>query len=161
MLKNQPEADFIFCDFKNPVHCRQLIRLINHYMTDPMGGSEKLNKEQEQALIRGLANHPSSFVLFILYEAHFSGLATCFINFSTFKAKPYINVHDVIIDNKNRGKGLGKMLLGKIISIATERNYCKVNLEVRDDNTVAKNLYQSLGFTDTDPMMHFWTKSIL
>ena len=57
-----------------------------------------------------------------------------------------------------RGAGLGRALLDKIIVIAGERGYCKVNLEVRDDNTVAKELYSSLGFQDTVPPMHFWTK---
>jgi ribosomal protein S18 acetylase RimI-like enzyme len=33
-----------------------------------------------------------------------------------------------------------------------------VNLEVREDNLSAKTLYQSLGFHDTKPAMHFWTK---
>jgi ribosomal protein S18 acetylase RimI-like enzyme len=47
-----------------------------------------------------------------------------------------------------------------VIEKARELGYCKVTLEVRDDNRNAKELYQSLGFKDTEPKMHFWTKVI-
>jgi ribosomal protein S18 acetylase RimI-like enzyme len=129
-------------------------------MEDPMGGSPAMTTQQELALLNGLHDHPASFVLFIYLNNMCIGLATCFINFSTFKAKPYLNIHDIIISSEFRGKGLGKNLLQKIIEIANERGYCKVTLEVRVDNTHAKTLYQNLGFKDTEPVMHFWTKTL-
>jgi ribosomal protein S18 acetylase RimI-like enzyme len=125
-----------------------------------MGGGTPLDDKLSQHLIAGLKAHPASFVLFISLKNEIAGLATCFINFSTFKAKPYINIHDIIVKKEMRGYGLGKALLNKIIAIATERGYCKVTLEVREDNTNAKTLYQSLGFKDTEPLMHFWTKAL-
>jgi ribosomal protein S18 acetylase RimI-like enzyme len=158
MNKPHSNINFCFCDYNNPLHCRKVAELINHYIADPMGGGDGLNIEQGQKLIKGLSAHPSSFVLFVLYNGEYAGLATCFINFSTFKVKQYINLHDVVVLKKFRGKGLGRKLLEKIIAIAEERNYCKVTLEVRDDNTNAKELYTDLGFRDTEPLMHFWTK---
>jgi ribosomal protein S18 acetylase RimI-like enzyme len=59
-----------------------------------------------------------------------------------------------------RGKNIGRKLLEKCIEIAKERDYCKITLEVRDDNTVAKNLYKSLDFRECIPVMHFWTKTL-
>jgi ribosomal protein S18 acetylase RimI-like enzyme len=88
-------------------------------------------------------------------------MATCFINFSTFKAKPFINIHDVVIDKQHRGKGFGKNLLNKIESIAIERNYCKITLEVREDNYTAQSLYYDLGFKEGMPEMYFWTKEFV
>jgi ribosomal protein S18 acetylase RimI-like enzyme len=158
MLMKPAKIDFVFCDYTDPTHRGTLIELINHYMADPMGGCVPLSTEQSDNLVAGLSAHPSSFVLLVKAGDTFAGLATCFINFSTFKAKPYINIHDVIVRKEFRGAGLGRALLEKIIVIAGERGYCKVNLEVRDDNTVAKELYSSLGFQDTVPPMHFWTK---
>ena len=151
---------FTFCDFSNEVHCNELAALINQYIADPMGGGTPLTPLQQLILVDGLANHPSCFILFILENQQIAGLATCFINFSTFKAKPYINIHDLIIDIRHRGKGLGRSLLQQIESISKVRKYCKITLEVREDNFAAKNLYTEMDFNDSIPMMHFWTKEL-
>ena len=152
---------YSFCDFSNEENCSQLAALINQYIADPMGGGVPLTPLMQLKLVDGLANHPASFVLFILNEGCIVGLATCFINFSTFKAKSYINIHDLIIDNQHRGKGFGRNLLNEIESIARERKYCKITLEVREDNYTAQSLYYELGFMDLVPKMYFWTKEIL
>ena len=151
---------FALCDFSNEEHCSELTALINQYIAHPMGGGTQLTALQQLRLIDGLAHHPASFVLFILVDKQIVGLATCFINFSTFKAKPFINIHDLIIDKDCREKGLGRSLLQQIESIAIERKYCKITLEVREDNFTAQNLYTELGFKDVIPKMHFWTKEL-
>ena len=151
---------YSFCDFSNEIHCCRLATLINQYITDPMGGGTPLTYRKQLRLIDGLENHPASFVLFILVDQQIAGFATCFINFSTFKAKSFINIHDFFIDSEYRGNGLGKNLLNQIELIARERKYCKITLEVREDNQIAQNLYTELGFKDVEPKMHFWTKEI-
>jgi ribosomal protein S18 acetylase RimI-like enzyme len=160
MLSQPNSISFCFCNYNDIGHCNKLTELINQYIADPMGGGEPLGFRKEQELLAGLRSHPANFVLFVLYNNEIVGLATCFINFSTFKAQSYINIHDIIVSKEMRGKGLGKSLLNKITEIAVERNYCKITLEVREDNTNAKALYQSLGFKDTEPCMYFWTKTL-
>jgi ribosomal protein S18 acetylase RimI-like enzyme len=160
MHQQSDKFEFVYCNYNNTIHREKLVEILNCYIKDPMGGGELLDINRGQKLIAGLSAHPASFVLFILYNSYFAGLATCFINFSTFKIKPYINLHDFIIKNEFRGLGLGQVLLDKVISIASERGYCKVTLEVRADNTAAKTLYQKTGFKETEPAMHFWTKEI-
>lgn len=137
-----------FCDFENPKHLKALAELTNHYMTDPMGGAEPLNKLQQLRLVDGLANHPTAEVLFAIIDAKAVGLATCFVNFSTFKVKPYLYIHDIVVLNEYRGKGIGKGLMQKLIEISRERKYCKVTLEVREDNVAAQTLYKNLGLTN-------------
>jgi len=48
----------------------------------------------------------------------------------------------------------------RLVEISTERGYCKITLEVREDNTLAKGLYHSLGFDPCKPNMLFWTKKL-
>jgi ribosomal protein S18 acetylase RimI-like enzyme len=151
---------FEFCDYENPVHLTALVDLLNHYMTDPMGEAPPLDKIQQLRLVDGLASHPSALVLFVLQEKEIAGLATCFINFSTFNVKPYLYIHDIIVYNQLRGKGLGKALLEKLIELSTERGYCKITLEVREDNFQAQGLYYRLGFEECTPGMLFWTKKL-
>jgi len=152
--------EFEFCDYENPVHLTALADLLNMYMADPMGDSPQLNKLQQLRLVDGLANHPSSLVLFEIFNEKIVGFATCFINFSTFKVKPYLNIHDFFVHPDYRGKGLAKKLMEELISISEERKYCKINLEVREDNRVAQGLYHSMGFEECKPNMFFWTKTL-
>src|ERR1035437_4417209 len=99
---------FEYCDFENPAHLAALADLLNHYMADPMGDSVPLNKLKQLRLVDGLANHPSALVLFVLYDSEIAGMTTCFINFSTFNVKAYLNIHDLVVYERLRGKGLGK-----------------------------------------------------
>ena len=148
------------CDYENPIHLEALVGLLNHYMTDPMGDALPLDKLKQLRLVDGLANHPSALVLFVLNEGEIAGLATCFINFSTFNVKPYLYIHDIIVYESFRGKGLGKALMLQLIELSQDRDYCKITLEVREDNLLAQELYRSLGFGECTPDMLFWTKKL-
>ena len=99
-------------------------------------------------------------MLFVLSDEKIVGLATCFINFSTFNVKSYINIHDFFIHPDYRGKRLANGMMQELISISKERRYCKLTLEVREDNIVAQGLYKSLGFEECNTKMLFWTKKI-
>lgn len=159
-LTDQNKISFEFCDYDKSAHISALTDLLNSYISDPMGDAPLLDKKQQQELVIGLKNHASAFVLFLLHEGTYVGFTTCFVNFSTFKVKPYLYIHDIFISNDFRGKGLGKRLMQKLIIISKERGYCKITLEVREDNITAKKLYQSFGFGECEPKMFFWTKTL-
>jgi ribosomal protein S18 acetylase RimI-like enzyme len=154
------DIQIIECDFNNPEHREQIVRLISAYMLDPMGGEEAMADDVKLNLVDVLENHPARLVLLAKVGNEYAGITNCFINISTFRAKPYFNVHDVTVLKEYRGKGIGRKLLEKVIEIARNRGYCKITLEVREDNKNAKALYQSLGFSDYEPFMHFWTKTL-
>lgn len=73
------------------------------------------------------------------------GLATCFVGFSTFRASPLVNLHDLVVHTDFRGQGIGGRLIDKVTEYAIANNYCAVTLEVRSDNR-ALNLYARKGF---------------
>lgn len=152
------KVTFQTCDLSLANHQKAFIHLIATYMQDPMGDGPPLDEGQKQQLISDLAKHPSVLAIFVLCEEDYAGLAVAFTNYSTFKAAHYLNVHDLIIDPKFRNQKLGRLLLNYLINLAKERNYCKVNLEVRHDNHLAQGLYLSLGFTECQPPMLFWEK---
>jgi ribosomal protein S18 acetylase RimI-like enzyme len=154
------EISFETCDFENPAHLNALVELLNAYISDDMGGGLALNKLQQLRLVDGLANHPSALVLFMLCDNQVAGFTTCFINFSTFNVKSYLNIHDFFVLSSFRGQGLGKKLMEQLIIISEERKYCKITLEVREDNIVAQSLYKDLGYDACSPNMLFWTKKL-
>jgi ribosomal protein S18 acetylase RimI-like enzyme len=149
------------CDFENPDHLKALAELINHYMADPMGNFEPLNKLQQLRLVDGLAQHPTAEVVFAIVDAKVVGLATCFVNFSTFQVKPYLYIHDIVVLETYRGQGIAKALMKHLIKMAEERKYCKLTLEVRTDNAKAQGLYKNLGFAECDPQMLFWSLPLM
>ncbi|HEX2919585.1 MAG TPA: GNAT family N-acetyltransferase [Bacteroidales bacterium] len=153
--------EIIRCNFDIPLHCNAVVKLMKAYMTDVMGGRQPLDNAGNKNLISGLKNHPAAFTLLAKYGTNFVGLTNSFINFSTFDARNFLNIHDLIVLTSYRGKGIGKLLLEKNIRIAEEELGCsKITLEVRNDNTLAKALYKSLGFKDTTPPMHFWFRPL-
>ncbi len=160
MKINPEEVEFEYCDYNNPAHLNRLVELINIYIEDEMGGGTPLTKLQQLRLVDGLNTNPCAYVLFAIHGNDAVGLVTFFENFSTFHAKPYLNLHDIIVDPVFRGKGYGRMLLDKVIETAKEKNCCKVTLEVREDNVKAQTLYIDSEFADAKPKMFFWSKKL-
>jgi ribosomal protein S18 acetylase RimI-like enzyme len=147
-------------DFDNPQHCKDFVALMNHYMSDKMGDYPPHNEESAKRLIEGMKKHPSKLCCFAQSDGEPAGLINCFIGFATFAAKPFINIHDIVVYDTFRGKGIGRKLLEYVIEKAKETGCAKVTLEVREDNKKAQYLYNSLGFKDGTPPMYFWSKHL-
>ena len=64
----------------------------------------------------------------------------------TFSAKPLLNVHDLAVHREYRGQGVGRRLLDAVEAEARRLGCCKLTLEVRRNNSVAKGLYERIGF---------------
>jgi ribosomal protein S18 acetylase RimI-like enzyme len=59
-------------------------------------------------------------------------------------------VDDVLIYERFRGQGHGKAMMLEVVEIAKRLDVDSVELTVNDDNMVARNLYQRVGFEETD-----------
>lgn len=78
---------------------------------------------------------------------------------------PLLNVHDMVVAAKFRGRGLSRKILSKAEELARERNCCKLTLEVLEGNEIAQRAYRSFGFEgyQLDPRMGramFWQKKL-
>lgn len=89
-------------------------------------------------------------ILLAEYNNNIVGQALFFKNFSTFLGKPGIYLEDLYVKPDLRGKGIGKALLDKIISIAKERNYGRVEWSVLDWNEPAIDFYKKIGAKPLD-----------
>ena len=76
------------------------------------------------------------------------GLANAFEGFSTFAAKPLLNVHDIVVRWDRRGRGIGQRLLHAMEALARQRGCCKLTLEVLSNNHRALASYRRFGFGD-------------
>lgn len=162
-------ARIVRADYADPAHGAAIVGLLDIYARDPMGGGEPLPDDVKAALVPGLAASPSAFSLLAFAgEAGVEevvGLVTCFHGFSTFAAKPLVNIHDIVVRPAWRGRGVARALFAGVEAIARDRGACKVTLEVLSGNAPARALYASMGYGDyvLDPHMGnalFWQKRL-
>jgi ribosomal protein S18 acetylase RimI-like enzyme len=147
-------------DLDSHDHQHQLFTLLDYYSRDAMGNRAPLPATIARDLVAGLRRHPASLVLLAWHAERCVGLAICFEGFSTFQARPLLNIHDFVIHPEFRNRGIGRALLSAVEAAARERNCCKITLEVRADNSVAQHLYRAFGFSESEPAMHFWHKTL-
>ena len=125
-----------------------IVDILDSYATDPKGGGRGLSADVKRRLIGVLREHPTTLVLLAVAGGEPVGVAVCFFGVSTFRARPLLNVHDLAVLPKFRGRGVGSALLGAVEDHARRRGCCKLTLEVQDDNARARTLYQRFGFED-------------
>ena len=153
--------------------CRNVVEMISAYYADPMGNGAEYPQERTDALIAGLRAHPKAIILCAVlpdpdepvfgdtHESLFGeavGMAICFEGFSTFSAKPIVNIHDLYVREEYRRQGVAKALFAAVEEQAKAIGACRVTLEVRQDNEKAQALYRSLGYGAGDTPMEYWGK---
>ena len=157
------ELAIVSADLDQPAHATAVLALLGHYAQGVMGGGKPLGDHVQQTLIQQLQQY-AEHVILLAFEGEVAiGLAIAFPGFSTFQARPLLNVHDLAVHENARGKGVGTALLTAMEQEARRRGCCKVTLEVRSDNEVAMGLYRKLGFGPSDPSaeaMFYWAKPL-
>lgn len=149
----------------NPVHARALIQLLNEYALDPMGGAEPLSDYVKNNLVQQLQQRPTARAILAFDGAVPAGLIICFEGFSTFACQPLLNLHDVVVSQPYRGKGVFKLMLQQLEVIACELGCCKLTMEILEGNQHAMAAYRAHGFAgyELDPTMGkavFWQKKL-
>ena len=136
--------------------------LLDHYARQDTGAGQALSHEVLACVAERFAAHPNT-LLFLAEQlpavqqsvpgpsnSRIVGMATCIGGFSTFRAQPLINIHDLIVHGDYQRQGIGGQLIQAVRQHAIDQNYCALTLEVREDNP-ARRLYSSQGFTPLNP----------
>ena len=157
------DVTILDADLSRAEHQDALVKMLDAYMRDPMEGGEPPSERVKRELVPGLRAHPACYVFLAYRDGSPVGFTICFLGFSTFNARPLINIHDIFVDSSVRGMGIGAMLLERVEGKARKLNCCGITLEVREDNHVARGLYRKVGFdrvvvgANRVPM-EFWRK---
>ena len=125
-------------------HQNAIVTMLDAFMLDQDG--EPLSEQARRGMIPGLRAHPACYTWLAYRDGKPVGFTICFLGFSTFLARPLINIHDIFVDSTVRGTGIGAMLLERVEAKARELNCCRITLEVREDNHVARGVYRKVGF---------------
>jgi ribosomal protein S18 acetylase RimI-like enzyme len=141
-------ARVVAVDLTQGAHGDALVAVLDSYARDPMGGGTPLSPEVSATLAGRLRAHPTTRAFLAFDGEEPVGVAICFLGFSTFAARPLLNIHDLAVVPERRGEGIGRALLTAVEEAARAEGCCKLTLEVLDANARARALYASLGFDD-------------
>ncbi|HRS09700.1 MAG TPA: GNAT family N-acetyltransferase [Sedimentisphaerales bacterium] len=141
-----PTVEVVEADLDCVAHQRAVVELIDAYAADPMGNGRPLAPQVRDNLIDGLRRHPTTLIFLAFHDGEAVGIAVCFLGFSTFHAKPLLNIHDLAVVADCRGRGIGRQLLDAVADKARQLRCCKLTLEVQENNHRARRLYEAAGF---------------
>jgi len=133
-------------DFEDVRQVEDFLTLMDHFALDPMGGGKPLSADVRERVVPAILERPSVCVLLAYVDDAAAGFATCIEGFSSFAARPLLNVHDLMVEPEWRGHGVGRALLEAVESLARSQGCCKLTLEVLTGNTRAQSVYRAFGF---------------
>ncbi|MDX9874532.1 MAG: GNAT family N-acetyltransferase [Spongiibacteraceae bacterium] len=144
-----PETSWrcVQADYADPVQAAAILALLDEYAAEPAGGGTPLPAETRAALIPALQRCPSAMSFLTYAGDQAIGLINGFETLSTFAAKPVFNLHDVVVTEAWRRRGVGRFMLEQLAAQLSARGFCKLTLEVLEGNRAAQHLYRDLGFT--------------
>lgn len=134
-------------DLDDSRHQAAILEMTRAYAQDPMGNGRDLAEDVRRALVPGLRAHPTTLVFLAFEGERAVGIVTTFVGFSTFAARPLVNIHDLHVRPEAQGQGVGRRLMDAVEAEARARGCCKLTLEVQENNPRARALYERLGFT--------------
>jgi ribosomal protein S18 acetylase RimI-like enzyme len=149
-------------DLTDAADAEAVVRLVDEYARLPIAQGAPLAPGVLRNLVPGLRKHPVTLVLLAWIDGRAVGVAVCFWGFSTFSARPLINIHDLAVTADCRGQGVGQRLLEAVEQKARASGCGKVTLEVNADNSAAQRLYRRLGYGDGEgrPATFFLSKKL-
>jgi len=147
LTRETKPIEILEADLDCQEHQQAVVALLDAYAMDPMGNGKALSNEVRRELIPGLQRHPTTIIFLAFQYKKAVGIAACFGGFSTFAARPLINIHDFYVIPEVRGQKIGQMILTAIEQKARHTNCCKVTLEVQQNNHRAQRIYEAAGFS--------------
>jgi len=138
--------EVFIADYRNTAHAAALVDLLDAYASDPAGGGKPLEAAVRQRLPAELAARPQAFSVLAYEGGQPVGLVNCIEGFSTFAARPLVNVHDVVVLPSHRGKRVAQQMFALVEEEARRRGACKLTLEVLSGNAPALRAYEREGF---------------
>lgn len=82
------------------------------------------------------------------------GMASLQDAYSTWQNCPYGTIEDVYVLPDERCTGAGMQLMALLVEEARRRGYCRVELQVHEDNDTAWKFYEARGFSFTGHLVY-------
>jgi ribosomal protein S18 acetylase RimI-like enzyme len=146
-------------DLADARDAESIVTLLNAYAIEPVGGGKPLTRDVRERLVPALRAIPRALVLLAFAGDAAVGITVCFVGFSTFQARPLLNIHDLAVLPEYRRKGVARALLQAAEDSARSQGCCRLTLEVLEANSGARALYHRFGF-DSKTITRFLVKPL-
>jgi len=120
--------------------CPRLMELV-HELAVYERAPEEVTVELSHFIESGFGPHPVWWAFVAEEEGRIEGFALYYIRYSTWKGQR-MYLEDLIVTEKMRGRGLGKLLFERLIDEAKEKKFSGMVWQVLDWNEPAINFYK-------------------
>jgi GNAT superfamily N-acetyltransferase len=95
----------------------------------------------EHFVASGFGPNPVWWAWVAQVDGSVEGFALYYIRYSTWKGQR-MYLEDIVVTEKMRGRGLGRLLLEKLIEVAKAKGFCGITWQVLDWNEPAIHFYK-------------------
>jgi ribosomal protein S18 acetylase RimI-like enzyme len=113
-------------------------------------GDQRPRPDAVRARLGEFLKEPRARVLVAEVEDGVVGAASIWIKPDLAHGDAVIEVPMLVVSGSARRRGVGKLLIEEIQSIAADENAALIELVATKENDVARAFYRSLGFVETD-----------
>ena len=113
-------------------------------------GDRRPRPDAVRARLDEFLKEPRARVLVVEGEDGVVGAASIWIKPDLAHGDAVIEVPMLVVSGSARRRGVGKLLVEEIQSIAADENAALIELVATKENDVARAFYRSLGFVETD-----------
>jgi GNAT superfamily N-acetyltransferase len=125
--------------------CPRLLELIRE-LADYERAPDEVSVTLEHFTRSGFGADPVWWAFVADVEGKVEGFALYYIRYSTWKGQR-LYLEDLIVTDKMRGKGLGKLLFDRLLEEVKEKNFQGMVWQVLDWNEPAINFYKKYNAT--------------
>jgi GNAT superfamily N-acetyltransferase len=132
-------------DFATPDDLAAMADLLTELFTLESDFSPQ--REKQLAGLRLVLDDPRAGKLFVLrVDGRVAGMANALMTVSTAEGARVVQLEDVIVAAKVRGRGFGGRLVERVVAWAAENGLPRITLLADQNNALALAFYEKMGF---------------
>lgn len=118
---------------------------------------KSLNRDRLLSVFQSMMTSDNYELLCAEKDQRLVGFASLAVLQNFWQEGPILYITTMIVDEKHRGKGVGKALIARITEIAKEKGCAKIELESAFHRGDAHSFYEKMGF---EKRAYFFSKNV-